>query len=166
MRASKEEGMKRGEFLKSLGLSTSALMAFYCLGTAMTSCGSSTDPEPEPQPGSGTGLSGTTTGSGINFNIDLTHATYAPLKTAGNYKIIGDVLVAFTSASSYAALSKICTHQGAELRYRKDLNDIYCDSHSSEFTLTGAVKKDPATTPLKAYKTTLSADGNTLTVTA
>jgi cytochrome b6-f complex iron-sulfur subunit len=164
MKASKEEGMKRGEFLKSLGLSTSALMAFYCLGTTMTACGSSTDPEPEPEPS--TGLSGTTTGSGVNFTVDLTHPTYSSLKTAGNYKIIGDVLVAFTNANSYAALSKICTHQGAEVQYRKDQNDIYCSSHTSEFTLSGAVKKDPATTPLKAYKTSLSADGNTLTVTA
>ncbi|GGC04734.1 QcrA and Rieske domain-containing protein [Dyadobacter sediminis] len=166
MKASKEEGMKRGEFLKSLGLSTSALMAFYCLGTTMTACGSSTDPQLEPEPGSGTGLSGTTTGNAVNFTVDLTHTSYSSLKTAGNYKIIGDVLVAFSNASSYAALSKICTHQGAEVQYRKDQNDIYCPSHTSEFTLTGAVKKDPATTPLKAYKTTLSADGNTLTVTA
>ena len=166
MKTAKEEGMKRGEFLKSLGLSTSALMAFYCLGTTMTSCGSSTDPEPEPEPGSETGISGTTTGNGINFNVDLTHASYSSLKTAGNYKIIGDVLVAFTTADTYAALSKTCTHQGSQVQYRKEQNDIYCDSHTSEFTLTGAVKKDPATTPLKAYKTSLSADGNTLTVTA
>lgn len=164
MKVSNEAGMKRGEFLKSLGLSTSALMAFYCLGTTMTACGSSTDPEPEPEPSSG--LSGTTTGSGVNFTVDLTHSSYSSLKTAGNYKIIGDVLVAFTNANSYAALSKTCTHQGSELKYRKDLNDIYCDNHFSEFSLTGAVEQGPAATPLKAFKTSLSADGNTLTVTA
>ncbi|MEZ4903797.1 MAG: hypothetical protein R2822_19595 [Spirosomataceae bacterium] len=34
----KTESMKRGQFLRELGLSSGALMAFYCLGTTMTAC--------------------------------------------------------------------------------------------------------------------------------
>jgi cytochrome b6-f complex iron-sulfur subunit len=163
----KEDKMKRGEFLRSLGLSTSTLMAFYCLGTTMTACGSSDDdPEPNPGGGSTTGITGTTTGNAINFKVDLTNNAVAKLKTPGEAVIIGDVLVAFTTASQYVALTKICTHEGNPVGYRKAQNDIQCPSHQSEFTLTGAVKQGPATSPLKAYKTTLSADGNTLTVTA
>jgi len=170
MEISKEETLKRGEFLRSLGMSTASLMAFYCLGTTMTACGSKTE-EPEPVvPGAGTGLTGTTTGSSINFTLDLSNATYSSLKTAGSYKIVGDVLVAFTSTNAYVALSKACTHQGTVLEYRSATNDLYCSNHFSEFSTTGAVESGPVTggttAALKAYKATLSADGKTLTVTA
>ncbi|WP_221394678.1 ubiquinol-cytochrome c reductase iron-sulfur subunit [Dyadobacter sp. NIV53] len=165
METTKEDKMKRGEFLRSLGLSTSTLMAFYCLGTTMTACGTDSDPDPV-DPGTGSGLTGTTTGSNINFTVDLTHTSYSSLKTSGQYKIIGDVLVAFTTASAYIALSKICTHEGNPVQYRSGLNDVYCPSHLSEFTITGEVVQGPATTDLKAYTATLSADGNKLTVTA
>ncbi|CAG5012780.1 hypothetical protein DYBT9275_05246 [Dyadobacter sp. CECT 9275] len=171
MENTSRETMKRGEFLRSLGLSTSTLMAFYCMGTTLTSCGSSSDdPDPAPGTGSGTGLTGTTTGSAVNFTVDLTNSTYAKLKTAGEYKIIGDVLVAFTSGSAYVALAKACTHQQTELQYRSTTNDLFCSNHQSVFKITGAVDKGPSTgdtiTALKVYKITLSADGNTLTVTA
>ena len=165
MKITKEEGMKRGEFLRSLGLSTSTLMAFYCLGTTMTACGTDQD-DPDPTPGGGSGLTGTTTGSNINFTVDLTHNTYSKLKSAGGSMIIGEVLVANSSKSGFVALSKICTHEGNEVQFRSGLNDVYCPTHLSEFTLTGAVTQGPAVTALKAYKTAVSADGNTLTVTA
>jgi cytochrome b6-f complex iron-sulfur subunit len=172
MKLKKEESMERGEFLRSLGLSTATLMAFYCLGTTMTSCGSKTDsPTPvDPGGGGGTGLSGTTTGAAINFTVDLSNSTYSSLKTAGQYKIIGDVLVAFTTGNAYVALAKACTHEGTQLQYVASGNNLFCNNHGSEFSTVGAVLKGPSTgdkiTALKAYKTALSADGKTLTVTA
>lgn len=159
--------MKRGEFLRSLGLSTSTLMAFYCLGTTMTACGSSDDdPEPNPGGGSGTGISGTNTGNAINFTVDLNNSNNSKLKTNGNYIITGDVLVARTAAGNYIALSKICTHEGNPVQYRASSNDIFCPSHQSEYSITGAVEQGPAANPLKAYTVTVSSDGNTLTVKA
>lgn len=165
MKTSQAEGMKRGEFLRSLGLSTSTLMAFYCLGTTMTSCGSKED-DPGAGAGTGSGITGTTTGNSVNFTIDLTNSGYSKFKTAGSSDIIGDVLVAFTTSNEYVALSKRCTHEGSQVQYRTQQNDIFCPSHSSEFSLTGAVEQGPALTALKVYKTSLSADGNSLTVTA
>lgn len=161
--------MKRGEFLRSLGLSTSTLMAFWCLGTTMTACGSSDDdpdPNPDPGTGSGTGISGTTTGTAINFTVDMTKSPYNELKTAGTGKVIGDVLVAKTTGGSYVALSKICTHEGNPVAYRSSSNDVFCQSHGSTFSIAGAVTNGPAATPLKTYIVTVSADGNTLTVKA
>lgn len=167
MNSIEKGSMKRGEFLRSLGLSTSTLMAFYCLGTTMTACGSSDDdPNPNPNPGTGTGVTGTTTGSAINFTVDLTNSNNSKLKTAGEFIIFGDVLVAFTNASNYVALSKICTHEGNPVQYRKANNDIFCPFHQSEFSLTGAVEQGPAVNPLKTYTVTVSSDGNTLTVKA
>jgi cytochrome b6-f complex iron-sulfur subunit len=165
MKTSKEEGMKRGEFLRSLGLSTSALMAFYCLGTTMTSCGSK-DEDPDPEEGAGSGITGNARGNNINFTIDLTNSAYSKFKTAGSSDVIGDVLLAFTTSNGYVALSKTCTHEGNQVHYRSQQNDIYCPNHFSEFSLTGAVEQGPAVTPLKVYKTTLSTDGNSLTVNA
>src|SRR5215217_8478130 len=98
MDTTQKEGMKRGEFLRSLGLSTSTLMAFYCMGTTLTSCGSSgDDPAPDPNPGGGTstGITGTTTGS-VNFTVDLTKAT--DIKASGGFRVIGDTIVAHTTA--------------------------------------------------------------------
>ncbi|SDG41536.1 cytochrome b6-f complex iron-sulfur subunit [Dyadobacter soli] len=170
MNSIEKGSMKRGDFLRSLGLSTSTLMAFYCLGTTMTACGSKDDdpnPDPDPDPGSGgNGVSGTTTGNNINFTVDMTKSPYTDLKTAGTGRVIGDVLVALPTTGSYVALSKICTHEGNTVGYRKNQNDIQCPVHQSEFTLTGAVKQGPAVNPLKTYTVTVSADGNTLTVKA
>jgi hypothetical protein len=71
------------------------------------------DPDPvDPGKWFGTGISGTTTGSAINFTIDLTKDDTKKLKTAGEFLITGDVLVAFTTTNQYIALSKICTHEG------------------------------------------------------
>lgn len=165
----KKDQMKRGEFLRSLGLSTSTLMAFYCLGTTMTACGSKDDdpdPNPNPNPGGGTGVSGTTTGSNINFTVDLANSANASLKGGDKYKVIGDVIVALTSSGSYVALSKMCTHEGFTIGFRSAQNDFLCTNHGSQFTTTGAVKQGPATNPLKTYTVSVSSDGNTLTVKA
>lgn len=171
MNSIEKGSMKRGEFLRSLGLSTSTLMAFYCLGTTMTACGSKDDdpnPDPDPNPGtgSGSGISGTTTGTAINFTVDMTNSNNSKLKTNGNYIITGDVLVAKTTAGSYIALSKICTHEGNPVQYRSSSNDIFCPTHGSEYNISGAVTQGPAPAALKAYTVTVSSDGNTLTVKA
>ncbi|MET7255099.1 QcrA and Rieske domain-containing protein [Dyadobacter jiangsuensis] len=170
MNSIEKGSMKRGEFLRSLGLSTSTLMAFYCLGTTMTACGSKDDdpnPDPDPNPGTGgSGISGTTTGTAINFTVDLTNSNTSKLKNNGESIITGDVLVAKTTAGSYVALSKICTHEGNAVAYRSSSNDVFCQTHGSTFSIAGAVTNGPATTALKTYTVTVSSDGNTLTVKA
>lgn len=169
MNSIEQGSMNRGEFLRSLGLSTSTLMAFYCLGTTMTACGSKDDdPAPGTDPGTntGTGITGTTTGSAINFTVDMTNATYTKLKTNGGSEKIGDVIVARTNAGTYVALAKACTHEGTAINFRAAQNDFLCPNHGSEFSTTGAVEQGPATSPLKTYTVTVSTDGNTLTVKA
>ncbi|MCK8491452.1 Rieske (2Fe-2S) protein [Spirosoma sp. RP8] len=166
-----DKQMNRGEFLRDLGMSSAALMAFYCMGT-LTACSSKSD-DPSPSTG-GTGTtpsSGITgnanTGSGaINFKLDLTDSNFSKLKTAGQYVIVGSVIVAKIKNGSVVALSKACTHQGTDVQYRSGQDDMYCPNHGSEFSTTGAVEVGPATSPLTQYKTALSTDGNTLTVTA
>ncbi|TDB63720.1 QcrA and Rieske domain-containing protein [Arundinibacter roseus] len=172
MKTNNQETLKRGEFLRSLGMSGAALMAFYCLGT-LTACSSGED-DPAPVGGTGgtntgggtpaTGVTGTTSGNAINFTVDLTSSAYSKLKTEGEFAIIGDTIVVATAGQKYVALSKRCTHEGSTVTFRKNSNDIWCSSHSSEFNLDGSVKRSPAVAPLTVFTTTLSQDGNTLTV--
>lgn len=165
--------LNRGEFLRNLGMSSAALMAFYCMGTGLTACSSSNnDPTPTPTPTTSAGLTGNaeTAKGGINFTLDLTNADYSKLKTAGEFIKVGDVLVANAKGSKFVAIQRLCTHQSQDnVSYRLATDDFLCSSHGSVFATDGSVKvsaggsSQPA---MKLYKTTLSTDGNKLTVTA
>lgn len=160
--------MKRGEFLRSLGLSSAALMAFYCMGTGLTACskGSGDDPAPAPPAAGLTGNADTSKGA-INFTVDLTNSNYSSLKTVGNFMKVGSVLIANTTGNKYVTIQRLCTHEGNDLvSYVLSSNNFNCSAHGSVFNLDGTVKVGPATTAMKLYKSTISTDGNTLTVTA
>ncbi|MFD2932571.1 Rieske 2Fe-2S domain-containing protein [Spirosoma flavum] len=170
-----QEQMKRGEFLRSLGMSSAALMAFYCMGTSLTSCSKSSDPTPTtPTTGTttGTGLTGNADASkgAINFTLDLTDANYSKLKTVGAFVKVGSVLVANAKGSKYVTIQRICTHQQLDLvSYRLASDDFYCDGHGSVFATNGSVvvaPGGPSQAAMTLYKSALSTDGNTLTVTA
>lgn len=152
------DSMKRGEFLRSLGLSSAALMSFYCMGTTLTSCSSSNDDDPTPS--TGTGSNGK-----VDFTLDLTTAANSKLKTDGGFVYQDNIIVARVKGGSYVALSRICTHQGTPVEYRLTDDDFYCPTHGSQFSKTGAVEVGPASQALKVYKTTPSSDGNRLQVT-
>lgn len=165
--------LNRGEFLRSLGMSSAALMAFYCMGTGLTACSSkSNDPTPTPAPTTGTGLTGNseTAKGAINFTLDLTDAAYSKLKTAGEFVKVGDVLVANTKGNKFVAIQRLCTHQQNDLvSYRLTSDDFFCDAHGSVFATDGSVKVaagGPSQPAMKLYKTSPSTDGNKLTVTA
>jgi cytochrome b6-f complex iron-sulfur subunit len=164
------ETVSRGKFLKTLGLSSKALMAYYCLG-ALTACSKEDDDIDPDNSNTGqtgntsSGITGTTSGSSLDFTIDLKNNNYSKLSTDGEFVIVGDVLVA-NAGGTFIAVQKNCTHAGTQLQYRKSQNDIYCNNHGSEFSTNGAVEKSPATESLKVYKTTHSAVNSTLKVTA
>ncbi|MFN4144373.1 MAG: ubiquinol-cytochrome c reductase iron-sulfur subunit [Runella sp.] len=163
----KQETIKRGEFLRELGLSSGALMAFYCMGTTLTACSSgSNDPTPTPTtPTSGiTGNADASRGA-VNFTLDLNNNAFATLKNEGGFVVVGSVIVANTRGRAYVALSRACTHQGTTVEFRLAQNDFFCNNHGSRFGTNGAVLTGPATTGLRVYRVQLSTDGNNLTVT-
>ncbi|WP_266368880.1 QcrA and Rieske domain-containing protein [Tellurirhabdus rosea] len=156
--------MKRGEFLRSLGLSSAALMSVYCLGT-LTSCSSdSDDPAPTPPAAGFTGNADTSKGA-IDFTLDLTAAAYSKLKTVGEFVAVDSVVVA-NAGGNMVAVGRVCTHQAGRLTYRSTTNDFICDNHGGLFNTNGSVKASPPTTPVPSYKTSLTNSGNTLRVTA
>lgn len=152
--------MKRGEFLRSLGLSSAALMSFYCMGT-LTSCSSGDDPAPAT---GGTTTPGTGSGK-VDFTLDLTTTDFSKLKTDGQFVYRDNIIVARVKGGTYVALSKVCTHQGTDVQYRLTQDDFWCSSHGSEFGTNGSVQVGPAAQSLKMYKAVISPDGNKLQVT-
>lgn len=148
--AQNTESINRLEFLRQLGLSGSALLAFYCAGT-LTSC-SKSDTEVSPLDANG-------------VTLDLNSAAYSGLKTIGGYAYTGNILVARIKNGSYIALSKVCTHEGSTVQYVSSSDSIYCPNHGARFSTTGAVTQGPASRALTQYTATLSADGNSLKIT-
>lgn len=100
----------------------------------------------------------------VNFTLDLTAAANASLSTANGYVVNGNVIVIRTGASSYVALSTICTHQGCTVGYVPAYQELACPCHGGAFNLSGAVISGPPPSPLTTYKTSLS--GHILTVTS
>jgi cytochrome b6-f complex iron-sulfur subunit len=163
--------LSRGQFLRQLGMSSAALMSFYCLGTTMTACSSGgDDPTPTtpttttpPTGSTNTGISGTTTGT-IDFTIDLTHNDFKKLKTDGEFVYVADIIIA-NAKGTFVALSKSCTHEGTTIDFRGTTGDFKCPNHGSEFKTDGTVQKSPAVKALKVYKAESTNSGNSLKIT-
>ena len=170
-----KEIINRSQFMRELGLSSAALMAFYCIGTTLTACSNATDaptpvsPAPKPNPAPNptvTGLTGNAeTGKGkIDFALDLTADSYKKLKTEGEFVLVGDVIVANVKGNKFVALSKACTHEGTAVQYRLASDDFWCSNHGSIFNTTGTVKQKPAPSPLTLFKSELNTNGNSLAI--
>ncbi|MFT7250111.1 MAG: cytochrome b6-f complex iron-sulfur subunit [Arcticibacterium sp.] len=111
-----------------------------------------------------TGITGSTSGTDIKFTVDLTNGDFSKLKTDGEFAYAGDIIIANIGNGAFLALAKSCTHQGTTVIFRKESNDFMCPNHGSEFASDGSVTQAPASSGLKSYTVTLSADKNTLDV--
>jgi cytochrome b6-f complex iron-sulfur subunit len=80
--------------------------------------------------------------------------------------VSGNVIVIRTalgnSASSFVALSNICTHQGCTVNYAQNQNSLVCPCHGATFNTNGGVTQGPASSALTRYL--VAVNGNTLTV--
>lgn len=143
--------MERRDFLNNVGQVT----AFLCAGRLLASC-SKSDDNPDPGPGGGSG-----------GNAKLTANLNAELAAVGSSKINGNTIVVRTAAgnmaSSFVALSLVCTHEQCIVNYDTADNDFKCPCHGSRYSITGAVNQGPATAALTKY--TVSVNNNVLTVT-
>ena len=154
--ATNQENMTRATFLKNLGLGSSALMAFYCMGT-LSSCSKASDPTPAPTGG------GTTVNPGTG-KIDFTLNIATTLAKVGDFTYNGNIIVVRTDTKTFVALSKTCTHQGTTVEYRADKKDIWCSNHGSVFNTNGTVANGPAATALKTYNVELKTNDTELRV--
>ncbi len=67
-----------------------------------------------------------------------------------------DILLVKKSDGTYNALYMQCTHQSQPLTASK--TGLFCSSHGSGFDLDGNVTIEPATRPLRKFKTEAGSD--------
>jgi cytochrome b6-f complex iron-sulfur subunit len=144
------EKMNRMEFLKSLGLKGASLFAVYCAASGLSSCvNESMDP------------STPTGGTGNELVLDLNSAAYSKLTTVGNYVIVSGVVIARVSATAFAAVTQVCSHEGKR-QVVFNAGEFYCPAHGARFDTAGKGLNSTGSRGLKTYATTL--DGTTLKV--
>jgi cytochrome b6-f complex iron-sulfur subunit len=147
------EKMNRMEFLKSLGLKGASLFAVYCAASGLSSC---VNESMDPSNPTGTG------GAGNELTLDLTSANYSKLNTTGNYVIVSGIVIARVSATAFAAVTQVCSHEGKR-QVVFNAGEFYCPAHGARFDTAGKGLNSTGSRGLKTYVTTL--DGTTLKVT-
>lgn len=146
-----ETAVGRREFLKRTGLVIGAASLTSVLAEILASCSTATSP---------------------NVTHGTTTVNIASLTSDGQFIVDKSIpppdgtpiLVIRQSATSYTALSMLCTHQGCQVNAPSD-GTILCNCHGSTFDLHGNVLGGPAPSPLKNYGVTLNASAQTITVT-
>ncbi len=139
--------MNRKEFIYKFGVGTAALTVCSC----MMGCGGEdevTGPPPPP--------------ANVDFTLDLTDPANSSLTSNGGSLYRGGILVGRVNASTFIALSQVCTHQGTTVQFQLANNRIHCPNHGSNYTLDGTVINGPAAQALRKYNTELN--GNLLRV--
>lgn len=144
-----ESAVGRREFLKRTGLVLGAASVSGMLSEILASCSSPTS---------------------ANVTHGTTTVSIASLTSNGQFIVDSSVtpdgtpiLIIRQSASSYTALSMLCTHQGCQVQQPSG-GTIFCTCHGSEFDLHGNVIQGPAPSPLTNYGVTLNASAQTVTV--
>ncbi len=145
------EKMNRMEFLKSLGLKGASLFAVYCAAAGLSSCvNESMDP------------TNPTGGTGNELLLDLNSAAYTKLNTVGNYVVVSGIVIARVSATAFAAVTQVCSHEGRR-QVVFNAGEFYCAAHGARFDTAGKGLNSTGSRGLKTYATLL--EGTTLKVT-
>jgi Rieske Fe-S protein len=146
----------RREVVQGVGLATV---------TALLGCGGGGDGDVPVDAVDGTG----TAMCGANLCLDLAHpanAMLAAVDGARTVNITGDKLIIVrTSATTFAVLSRVCTHNGCSVGYTASLMQLSCPCHGSRFALDGSVTREPADRALRVYASTYDEATQTLTIT-
>ena len=145
------EKMNRMEFLKSLGLKGASLFAVYCAASGLSSCVNESMDPTTPTGGTGTELS-----------LDLNSAAYTKLNTVGNYVVVSGIVIARVSATAFAAVTQVCSHEGRR-QVVFNAGEFYCAAHGARFDIAGKGLNSTGSRGLKTYATALQ--GTTLKVT-
>jgi cytochrome b6-f complex iron-sulfur subunit len=145
------EKMNRMEFLKSLGLKGASLFAVYCAAAGLSSCvNESMDP------------TNPTGGTGNELLLDLNSAAYTKLNTVGNYVVVSGIVIARVSATAFAAVTQVCSHEGRR-QVVFNAGEFFCAAHGARFDTAGKGLNSTGSRGLKTYATLL--EGTTLKVT-
>jgi cytochrome b6-f complex iron-sulfur subunit len=133
--------MQRRDFINNLAQMTAVVSA----GAFFAACSKSSG-----------NPSGNNTGGSTLISADLS----SELTGIGDSKVMGTNIVireaTGDTASSFIALSLVCTHQGCTVNF-DGANDVFnCPCHGSKFDGKGNVLNGPATAPLNKLKVTVT----------
>jgi cytochrome b6-f complex iron-sulfur subunit len=103
-----------------------------------------------------------TGGTGNELILDLTSAAYSKLNTTGNYVIVSGIVIARVSATAFAAVTQVCSHEGRR-QVVFNAGEFYCAAHGARFDTAGKGLNSTGSRGLKTYATVL--DGTNLKVT-
>ncbi len=109
------------------------------------------------------------TGETVELDIstvpELQRVGGAVKRTFGNHNGGRPVLIIRLSETEFIVLSTVCTHQGAEVNLPRG-GVITCPHHGAEFDpASGAVRKGPATQPLRRFPSQYDSARNVLRIT-
>lgn len=130
------------------------------------------EPSNYPTDSNNTGTTGGNNGGTNNGNNGGTGTTFSVASlTADSQALVTQtkgsdgyrIMIVRISATEFKSLSMRCTHEGCGVNAPQS-GIITCGCHGSQFELNGAVKRGPATQPLKSYATTFDAASNTVKV--
>jgi len=149
-------GCTRRALLKGLGL------------VVLSNCGSAPDDQPALPDASLPDAEEPVACEPGKLCIDVTRASSGSLGQINGTHTVStpsDIIIAVrTGATTFVALSAICTHQSCTVLYSVDMK-LQCRCHNSAFTLDGTPTMGPATVPLKVYPTAFDPVTNILTIT-
>jgi Rieske Fe-S protein len=130
------------------------------LGTLLQACTQTNNPADVPS-------MPTINSTVSNGTIAITTASGSPIASVGSAAIVqygsGSLLIAHTAASTFIAVSAICTHQGCLITGYSG-GSYSCPCHGSTFNTNGQVTRGPATANLKTFATSVGNDQVVVTV--
>lgn len=99
--------------------------------------------------------------------MTVTITSFAALANVGGIAAVGNlgskpVAVVRTGATSYTALSRICTHAGCDVNVAS--GGFSCPCHGSQFNSEGKATQGPAEAALQRFNVAVSTDGTKLTI--
>lgn len=146
------------------GCSRRAVLQGFAMTAATVLVGCQGDSAPAPDAGSGASAAM----CGNNLCLDLADPRNAVLTMVDGSITVNapkdKILLMRTSTTAVQAVSDICTHAGCGVLYDPVGKVLNCPCHGSRYSLTGAVLRGPALTPLKQYLTELDPGTNQLTI--
>ena len=101
-----------------------------------------------------------------SVSLSLKVSDYAALANVGGVALVSasgsPIAVVRTSTSTFAALSRICPHQGGTIETAS--GGFFCPNHGAEFNLSGTWIGGQRTSSMRSYATTYDAVKGTVTV--
>ena len=132
--------MERREFIKSSCIACATVIGAGSIASILSSCG--TLPS----------IKGESSGNMITLP-ESSFIENQNVMIVKNMKLDYDIFLVKKKDGTYNALYMQCSHQNQPLTATK--TGLFCSTHGSSFDLEGQVKIQPATEPLKKFKTTV-----------